>query len=111
MAHAVVNEKGRKYVGLPEFAQAGGRVLAEMELEQARGTVTSVPDEVADFRTIEFVKKFVADAGIKPALHHYGVKEAQLDALTAQAFEDACHLTNPVPVNSEDLKDLYRLAL
>jgi DNA-binding transcriptional MerR regulator len=50
MAHAVVNEKGRKYVGLPEFAQAGGRVLAEMELEQARGTVTSVPDE----RTIRY---------------------------------------------------------
>jgi len=50
MAHAVVNEKGRKYVGLPEFAHAGGRVLAEMDLEQARGTVTSVPDE----RTIRY---------------------------------------------------------
>ena len=73
--------------------------------------VASVPDEVADFRTVEFIKKFVADAGIKPALHHYGVKEGQLDALAAQAFEDACHLTNPVPVNQEDLKELYRLAL
>jgi len=50
MAHEVVNEKGRKYVGLPEFAQAGGRVLGEMDLEQARGTVTSVPDE----RTIRY---------------------------------------------------------
>jgi DNA-binding transcriptional MerR regulator len=50
MAHALVNEKGRKYVGLPEFAQAGGRILAEMGLEQARGTVTSVPDE----RTIRY---------------------------------------------------------
>src|SRR5262245_6347772 len=50
MTHGLVTEKGRKYVGLPEFAQAGGRILAEMELEQARGTVTSVPDE----RTIRY---------------------------------------------------------
>jgi alcohol dehydrogenase len=70
-----------------------------------------VPDEVADFRTIEFVKKFISDLGIKHALHQYGVKEAQLDALADQAFEDSCHLTNPVPVNRDDLKDLYRAAL
>jgi DNA-binding transcriptional MerR regulator len=50
MANSLVTEKGRKYIGLPEFAQAGGRILAEMELEQARGTVTSVPDE----RTIRY---------------------------------------------------------
>jgi alcohol dehydrogenase class IV len=73
--------------------------------------VTSVTDEVADFRTCEFVKKFISDLGIKHGLHHYGVKEAQLDALANQAFEDACHLTNPVPVNRDDLKDLYRAAL
>ncbi len=73
--------------------------------------VATAPDEVADFRTIEFAKKFIADLGIKPALHLYGVKESQLDALADQAFEDACHLTNPVPVNAEDLKQLYRAAL
>lgn len=50
MVHAVLKEKGRKYVGLPEFARAGEQVLAEMGLEQARGTVTSVPDE----RTIRY---------------------------------------------------------
>jgi DNA-binding transcriptional MerR regulator len=50
MTNSLVREKGRKYVGLPEFAQAGGRILAEMDLEQARGTVTSVPDE----RTIRY---------------------------------------------------------
>ena len=73
--------------------------------------VASVPDEVADFRTIEFVKKFIAGLGIKPALRQHGVKEAQLDALADQAFDDVCHLTNPVPVNRDDLKALYRLAL
>ena len=73
--------------------------------------VAGVPDEVADFRTIEFVKKFTADAGIKHALHQYGVKETQIEALADQAFEDACHLTNPVPVNRDELKNLYRAAL
>lgn len=50
MVHAVLKEKGRKYVGLPEFARVGEQILAEMGLEQARGTVTSVPDE----RTIRY---------------------------------------------------------
>lgn len=50
MANVVLRERGRKYVGLPEFAKAGEQVLAEMGLEQARGTVTSVPDE----RTIRY---------------------------------------------------------
>ena len=50
MAHPVQREKGRRYVGLLEFARAGEQILAEMGLEQARGTVTSVPDE----RTIRY---------------------------------------------------------
>jgi len=50
MVNVVLRERGKKYVGLPEFARAGEQVLAEMGLEQARGTVTSVPDE----RTIRY---------------------------------------------------------
>jgi DNA-binding transcriptional MerR regulator len=50
MAHPVLREKGRKYVGLLEFARVGEQILADMGLEQARGTVTSVPDE----RTIRY---------------------------------------------------------
>jgi DNA-binding transcriptional MerR regulator len=50
MTHAVLKERGGRYIGLPEFAETGARMLAEMELEQARGTVTSVPDE----RTIRY---------------------------------------------------------
>ena len=50
MVKVVLRERGRKYVGLPEFARVGEQVLAEMGLEQARGTVTSVPDE----RTIRY---------------------------------------------------------
>ena len=50
MANNVLKEAGRKYVGLPEFARVGGQILAELQLEQQRGTVTSVPDE----RTIRY---------------------------------------------------------
>src|SRR5678815_2653902 len=50
MAMSVVKEKGKRYVGLPEFARVGGQIVAELELEQQRGTVTSVPDE----RTIRY---------------------------------------------------------
>jgi DNA-binding transcriptional MerR regulator len=50
MTDSVVKERGRKYVGTLEFARIGEQMLAEMGLEQARGTVTSVPDE----RTIRY---------------------------------------------------------
>ena len=50
MAMSVLKEKGRKYVGLPEFARVSGQLVADLQLEQQRGTVTSVPDE----RTIRY---------------------------------------------------------
>jgi DNA-binding transcriptional MerR regulator len=50
MSSAVLKERGKKYVGTLEFARVGEQILAEMGLEQARGTVTSVPDE----RTIRY---------------------------------------------------------
>jgi len=46
----VEKERGRKYIGLPEFAQTVERILLELDLEQERGTVTNVPDE----RTIRY---------------------------------------------------------
>ena len=50
VAITVLREKGRKYVGLPEFARVSGELVADLQLEQQRGTVTSVPDE----RTIRY---------------------------------------------------------
>lgn len=50
MSQTVLKEKGKKYVGLPEFARISEEILADMNLEQERGTVTSVPDE----RTIRY---------------------------------------------------------
>lgn len=50
MRKILEKERGRKYVGLPEFANTGGRILSQLQLEQERGTVTNVPDE----RTIRY---------------------------------------------------------
>src|SRR5262245_30624208 len=50
MSQTVIMERGKKYVGLPEFVRVGERILAEMAWEQERGTVTSFPDE----RTVRY---------------------------------------------------------
>lgn len=43
----------------------------------------------------------LTDAGVDPDL---------LDALSKQAYEDACHQSNPRPCSPEDLKSMYRQA-
>jgi DNA-binding transcriptional MerR regulator len=50
MKHPVERERGKKYVGLPEFARVSEEVLSELGIEQGRGTVCLVPDE----RTIRY---------------------------------------------------------
>jgi len=50
MKHQVERERGRKYVGLPEFADVCGRIVTDLDLEQERGTVSVVPDQ----RTIRY---------------------------------------------------------
>jgi alcohol dehydrogenase class IV len=57
------------------------------------------------------VEKLLAEIGVTGKLRDFGVAEAHLDALSADAFADSCHKTNPVPVSQQDLRDLYRAAL
>jgi alcohol dehydrogenase class IV len=73
--------------------------------------VMRAPADEVDYKTIEFVKKFLAQIGITGGLHAHGAQDTQLDALSAQAFTDTCHLTNPVPVSRDDLRALYQAAL
>jgi alcohol dehydrogenase class IV len=65
----------------------------------------------ADRATIEFLRKFVTDLGLSGGLRGQGVKETQFDGLVAQAFEDPCHATNPVPLKFEDFRALYQAAM
>ena len=53
----------------------------------------------------------VAEVGLGDGLGAFGVNESQLDALSEQAFADACHETNPVPVTRADLRALYEAAM
>jgi len=72
--------------------------------------VMKVPDSEADAQTIALIRGLLTELGLGDGLKAYGVKPAQFDALADQAFADACHQTNPVPVTREDLKALYQAA-
>ena len=61
----------------------------------------------SDAATIAFVHAILRDIGLPTGLRAHGVNESHLDALTGQAFADSCHLTNPVPVTRDDLRQLY----
>jgi DNA-binding transcriptional MerR regulator len=67
----IEKERGNRYVGLPEFALVSARIVSELDLEQLRGTVTSVPDE----RTIRY---YLSEGLIQPPEEKQG---------TASVFE------------------------
>lgn len=64
-----------------------------------------VPDAVAA------VRQLARSTGIPEALSEVGVTEAMLPELVAQAWDDACHKSNPRRVTQEDIRDLYEQAL
>ena len=69
--------------------------------------VSQASDECA----IDAVESMLRDIGIPHGLRAHGVTDAHLPALTDQAFDDACHQTNPVPVTRDDLRLLYQEAM
>ena len=73
--------------------------------------VLKAGDTEADRRTIAFLRGLIREVGLGDGLAAFGVMESQLEALSEQAFADACHRTNPVPVTRADLRALYEAAL
>jgi alcohol dehydrogenase class IV len=69
------------------------------------------PSARDDATVIRRVSDLLAEIGLAGTLRAHGVKPEQLDALVAQAWEDSCHRTNPVPVTPGDLRTLYEEAL
>jgi alcohol dehydrogenase class IV len=69
--------------------------------------VLKCSDAEADARTIRFVSSFLASLGLASRLRDHGVKEAHLEQLSTQAWDDPCHRTNAVPVTREELRALY----
>ncbi len=68
-------------------------------------------DEEAADRAIEAVADLNRRIGIPEKLSQAGVKDEHLEELTAKAFLDGCHQTNPRECTSEDLMNLFKEAL
>jgi 4-hydroxybutyrate dehydrogenase len=69
--------------------------------------VVKCPGPEADRQTLRFMGGLLASLGLGAKLSELGVKESQIEALTAQAFADPCHHTNAVPMTADDLRKLY----
>ena len=73
--------------------------------------VMGLTDQEADERTIEYLTDFLNKLGLRPGLRNYDVTDTHIEMMAPQAYEDACHQTNPVPVTQADLRELYFQAL
>ena len=63
--------------------------------------------EPNDTETITAIRFLLEQLKLSGKLRDYKIKASDIDALTQQAFEDSCHLTNPVSMTQADLKQLY----
>lgn len=90
------NYTGEKY---REIARAMGvKGVDEMSQEEYRNAA------------ITAVQQLSQDVGIPPKLHQIGVKEADLPALSVDAFNDVCTGGNPRDCTAEELLEVYRIA-
>lgn len=62
-------------------------------------------------KLIEAVAELNRRIGLPEKLSDIGVTEAHLEELTAKAFLDGCHQTNPRKCTRDDLRNLFREAL
>jgi alcohol dehydrogenase class IV len=76
----------------------------------AMGEPPGASDDALAARAVERVRRLAAEVGIPAGLREAGVREADLPAVAAKAFEDASHRTNPRPCTEADLLALAREA-
>jgi len=57
------------------------------------------------------VQRLVRDIGIRGGLSAMGLKEEYIPALSQNALNDACLVTNPRDADAEDLARIFRKAL
>ncbi|MDX1953747.1 MAG: iron-containing alcohol dehydrogenase [Verrucomicrobiota bacterium] len=73
--------------------------------------VMRMRDTDADQVTLAFISRFLNELNLGHGLRVERVTEEHIPKLVEQAWEDPCHLTNPVPISKEDLRELYLKAL
>jgi alcohol dehydrogenase class IV len=60
---------------------------------------------------VRYLADLVKKIGLPTNLSSQGVKESDVERLSALALEDVCHACNPKPVTQEDFRRIYRAAL
>jgi alcohol dehydrogenase class IV len=110
LAHPLSSEKGMHHglanaLCLPATI-AFNESVAHEKLERVKRifdpNAKSCADAIAALR---------AECGLPNGLGAEGVTKADIEKLSAKAFEDACHRSNPRPCTREDLAKLYEAAL
>jgi alcohol dehydrogenase class IV len=110
LAHPLSSEKGMHHglanaLCLPAVVDFNQSAAAEL-LERVRTLID--PRAKTCGEALRALRKRV---GLPDGLRPEGVTEADIDKLSAKAFEDACHRSNPRPVTRDDLAALYRASL
>lgn len=73
--------------------------------------VEGVPGLVAAELLAERVRQLADEVGVPRGLADIGVREQDIDRLTATTLDDACLATNPRPTSSSDIAALFRAAM
>jgi len=110
LAHPLSSEKGMHHglanaLCLPATVRFNMSVIEE-RLERCRVILDAGAKTPAD--AVATLRERV---GIRGGLTNHGVTKADIEKLSAKAFEDACWRSNPKPVTREDLARLYDEAL
>ncbi len=110
LAHPLSSEKGMHHglanaLCLPAVVEWNEKAVSD-KLARVKNifdpTAKSLADALRSLRT---------RVGIADGLKSGGVTEADIPKLSAKAFEDACHKSNPRPATKEDLAALYKASL
>jgi len=110
LAHPLSSEKGMHHglanaLCLPAVVAYNEAAVPD-RLERARAILDPSAKTCADA-----LRALRAKLGLPSGLAAEGVGEGDLEKLSAKAFEDACHRSNPRPTEKADLAALYRASL
>jgi len=67
-------------------------------------------DEAARF-SIEAINEILEDIGLAKGLAEFGITEEMIPALSKNALNDACLVTNPQAASGQDIENIFRKAL
>lgn len=107
--HGVING-----VLLPHVIRYNARAAPDrfVGLAHSAGlTVGDVPGDEAAELLADHVRRLADDVGVPRGLRDLGVREEDLDSLSATTLEDACLTTNPRAADQDDIRALFRGAL